>query len=170
MTKLIILALVLCFIAFVLEFLKNKEKKDRKIDLQKYKYNRRKFLITPAEHECYNALVTAVGDTYHVFTQVHLPSILDYKVVGQNWKGAFSHISQKSVDFVLCDKEYISPKLAIELDDKSHEREDRMERDIEVERMLEDAQFPLLRLENHGRFNPNELKEKINNILNIENK
>ena len=165
MTKLIILGVALFIVGLLFQFFKSSENEDKKEGPSKYNYTRRKFLISPAEHECYDALVLAVGEKYHVFPQVHLPSILDHKIVGQNWKGAFSHINQKSVDFVLCDKACISPVLAIELDDKSHEREDRVERDAEVERMLEEAKLPLLRLENHGSFKPKELAEKINSIL-----
>lgn len=131
----------------------------------KYDYKRHNFFLTRAEHECYDALVQAVGQEYLIFAQVHLPTLLDNKVVGQNWNAAFRHISQKSVDFVLCDKAYISPKLAIELDDKSHERPDRQVRDREVERILKGANMPLLRLENHGKFNPQELAEKIRSVL-----
>jgi len=135
------------------------------VELRKYQYKQKNFFMSRAEHECYDALLIAVGERYHIFAQVHLPSIIDNKVVGQNWNGAFRHISQKSVDFVLCDKAYISPKLAIELDDRTHEREDRKNRDVEVERVLQDAGLPLLRLENHGSFNPKELSEKIEMVL-----
>jgi len=131
----------------------------------KYRYTRKQFFLTRAEHECYDALIAAVGDKYHVFAQVHLPTILDNKVKGQDWRAALAHINRKSVDFVLCDKAYISPKLAIELDDKSHERPDRQERDQEVERILNDAGVPLLRLENHGAFNPTDLMEKIQAVV-----
>src|SRR3989344_1493371 len=130
-----------------------------------YQYKKRVFFLSRAEHECYDALVSAVGNEYLIFAQVHLPTLVDNKVVGQNWRGAFRHISEKSVDFVLCDKAYISPKLAIELDDKTHERPERRDRDREVERILQGAGMPLLRLENHGRFNPSELAQKINDAL-----
>jgi len=132
---------------------------------RKYQYKKRNFFMTRAEHECYDALISAVGDEYLIFAQVHLPTLVDNKVVGQNWRGALRHISEKSVDFVLCDKAYISPKLAIELDDKTHERPERQSRDREVERILQDAGVPLLRLENHGRFNPSELAQKIKEVL-----
>ena len=165
MTKLIILGVAVFVAGILFQFFKSSEKEDKKYEPLKYNYTRQKFLISRAEHECYDALVLTVGDKYHVFPQVHLPQILDHKIVGQNWKGALSHINQKSVDFVLCDKAYISPVLAIELDDKSHEKKDRIERDIEVERMLENAKVPLLRLENHGSFNSKELAEKINSVL-----
>ncbi len=110
-----------------------------------YAYKRKDFLMTPAEHTFFNKLQSAVGETYYIFPQVHLSSIVDQKVVGQNWKAALSHIDRKSVDFVLCDKEFCKPLLAIELDDYSHNREDRKIRDIEVERILQQASMPLLR-------------------------
>jgi very-short-patch-repair endonuclease len=131
----------------------------------RYDYKRRNFFLTRAEHECYDSLVQAVGQEYLIFAQVHLPTLLDNKVVGQNWNAAFRHISQKSVDFVLCDKAYVSPKLAIELDDKSHEHPDRQDRDREVERILKVAGMPLLRLENYGNFNPQDLAEKVRGAL-----
>ena len=122
--------------------------------------------MTKPEHELFDVLMSAVGNDYLIFAQVHLPTLLDNKVVGQNWRGAFRHISEKSVDFVLCDKAYISPKLAIELDDKTHERPERQDRDREVERILKEAGIPLLRLENHGRFNPDELAREISSAIN----
>ena len=135
------------------------ENKEEKKPL--YKYNRKDFLISRPEHEFFDILVETFGSKYYVFTQVHLPTILDHKVVGQNWKGAFSHINGKSVDFVICDKAYIKPLLAIELDDKSHEHEDRIERDGTVEQMLKEAGMPLLRFGNNGSFN----KEEINRLI-----
>lgn len=87
-----------------------------------YQYKKKDFFLTRAEHECYDALVSAVGRNYYIFPQAHLSSIVDNKVVGQNWKAAFRHINGKSVDFVLCDKAYIAPRLAIELDDRTHGR------------------------------------------------
>lgn len=132
----------------------------------KYRYNRKNFFLTRAEHECYDALVEAVGTEYRIFAQVHLPTLVDHTVRGQDWRAALAHINRKSVDFVLCDRAYLSPKLAIELDDKSHERPDRQERDREVERILREAGVPLLRLENRGSFSPSELTQKIKETLN----
>jgi len=153
---------VLFVVVLVLKFFTENinEKKESK-KKPSYKYSRKEFLISRAEHEFVDILVEVLGDKYHVFTQVHLPTILDHKVVGQNWKGAFSHINGKSVDFVICDKAYIKPLLAIELDDRSHEREDRIERDSIVEQMLKDANMPLLRFPNNGSFNKEEIKKLI---------
>lgn len=126
-----------------------------------YKYNKKDFLISRAEHEFFDILIEILGNQYYVFPQIHLIDILDNKIVGQNWKGAFSHINQKSVDFVICNKAYIKPLLAIELDDKSHNREDRKDRDSSVEQILKDAGMPLLRFGNNGNFDKEEIKRTI---------
>lgn len=162
MIKVYIMLVVLFVIVLVLKFFtenisKKKESKKKPV----YKYSRKEFLISRAEHEFFYILVEVLGGQYYVFTQVHLPTILDHKVVGQNWKGAFSHINGKSVDFVICDKAYIKPLLAIELDDRSHEREDRIERDSVVEQMLKDANMPLLRFLNNGFFIKEEIRKQI---------
>jgi very-short-patch-repair endonuclease len=131
-----------------------------------YQYKRRNFFMSRAEHECYDALIAAVGKDYYIFAQVHLSTLVDHTIRGQNWRAAFAHINGKSVDFVLCDKVNITPKLAIELDDRSHERPDRQERDWEVERILKEANVPLLRIENREAFDLADLVQKITTSMN----
>jgi len=92
---------------------------NRKGGGRQYNYKQKDFFMSRPEHEFFDILLSVVGDKYHIFSQVHLPTIIDNKVYGQNWYGAFRHIDGKSVDFVLCDKNYIKPVLAIELDDKT---------------------------------------------------
>ncbi len=130
-----------------------------------YKYTRKDFLLSRAEHEFFDLLTEILGSTYYVFPQVHLITLLDHKIKGQSWRGAFRHIDEKSVDFVICDKNYIKPLLAVELDDRTHGYESRMIRDEEVNRILQDAQLPLLRFENHGNFNKDEIKNQLFSIL-----
>jgi very-short-patch-repair endonuclease len=156
--RVIILAILAALFKAKFDESEDDEKSEEK---SKYQYNRRNFFLTRAEHEFYDTLVSAVGSEYYIFAQVHLPTLLDHAVRGQNWRAALAHINRKSVDFVLCDKAYISPKLAIELDDKSHERPDRQERDNEVERILQQAGVPLLRIVNNGRFISSDLGIKV---------
>lgn len=130
-----------------------------------YQYKRRECIMTNAERKCFNSLIEAVGSSYHIFAQVHLPSILDHKIYnGQKWFAAFRHIDEKSVDFVLCTKNDLRPVLAIELDDWSHERKDRQERDREVERILRDSELPLLRLRDNTDM-PEILSQRISDSL-----
>jgi len=132
---------------------------------QKYKYLKKDFLLTRSEHEFYDALIQAVGHEYYIFPQIHLSQLVDHKIKGQNWMRAFYHVNAKSVDFVLCDKSYISPKLVIELDEKSHNAPDRQYRDREVEDILKQINLPLLRIWNHGPFSSVEISQQIKNVL-----
>lgn len=132
---------------------------------QIYNYRCKKSLMSDAEHEFFDVLVSSVENRYYIFPQVHLSALLDHDVVGQNWRGAFSHINGKSVDFVLCDKQGIAPLLVIELDDRSHTREDRELRDEEVERILKESGLPLLRFENHGHFQKEDMIKRISEKL-----
>lgn len=126
-----------------------------------YQYRRKKYLMTSHEHDFFNLLNKMFGDKYFVFPQMQLSSLLDHKVYKQNWKGALGRINQKSVDYVICDKIYLNPLVAIELDDWSHDSEDRIERDGLVEAIFEEAQFPLVRFRNLSNISDDEIFEKI---------
>jgi len=153
----LVLGLVLGIVSS--HFKENIEEKSR------YKYLRKDFFLSRAEHEFFDLLNEIVGSSYFVFPQVHLITLLDHKIKGQNWRGAFRHIDEKSVDFVICDKNYIKPLLVIELDDRTHSYESRMLRDEEVNRILQDAHLPLLRFENHGSFNKEVIRNQLIPIL-----
>src|SRR5690348_1204283 len=76
-----------------------------------YHYRRKDFLMTKAENDFFNVLTQAVGSAYYVFPQVRLSSLLDHTVKGQNWDHALHFINQRSVDYVLCDKQFRRPLL-----------------------------------------------------------
>jgi len=127
----------------------------------RFEYNRKDSLMTPAEREFYNALLAELGQDYHFFPQIHLDAIVAPADPRRNRLYAFRHINQKSVDFVACDKTNMRPLFTIEVDDKTHKQAGRIERDREVERILRGAGIPLIRIENRGRFNPEELANTI---------
>lgn len=149
-------------ISVVIKLLFNKSFRNRSKKV--YSYKLKLFLLSKPEHELFDLLVQNFGDKFHIFPQVHLSSIFDHKIKGQNWWGAFSHINRKSIDFLFCDKAYIKPILGIELDDSSHNRLDRIERDKEVVSIFQTSGLPLLRFENHGKFDHQEIIGKINSI------
>lgn len=130
-----------------------------------YKYAKKDFFMTRAEHELFNILIKFVGNEYYIFPQVYLSTFLNHRIKGQSFRGALAHIDRKSVDFVLCDKDYIEPLLAIELDDKSHKKYYRKSRDAVVESILKNAGMPLLRIKNHGHFEDTHIKESIETAL-----
>jgi very-short-patch-repair endonuclease len=66
---------------------------------------------------------------------------------GEDWKQGFGgRISQKHLDFVIADAASTAIVLAIELDDRSHRRADRQQRDTFVDRALAAAGIPMVRV------------------------
>ncbi len=112
-----------------------------------YEYSRRDSVMTAAEAEFFRRLEEIVSDRYYVFPQQHLSSLLNHQIKnGQSWKGALSAIQRKSVDYVLADKTSLQTIYAIELDDYTHDAEDRMKRDTQVETLFKSVGIPLVRL------------------------
>ena len=77
MTHLLIIAIIVGAIIVFIEITR-----DGKSEKKEYRYERKDFIMTRAEHECFDALLKAVGEKYHVFPQIHLSSIMNNKVVG----------------------------------------------------------------------------------------
>ena len=121
------------------------ENKDQ-IKKAQYRYYAKPYVMTSRENECFKILNEIFSSKWFVVPQVHLSALLDYRVKGQNWNAAFRHINDKSVDFVLIGKESYKVICAIELDDSTHSKPDRMERDAEIERMFKEARIPLARI------------------------
>ena len=72
----------------------------------------------------------------------------------------FDHIKSKHIDFVICDSK-LSPVIVIELDDSSHQRPVRVARDRDVNRILEIAELPILRVHVRRVYNPLEIARQI---------
>jgi len=121
-------------------------------------YVKRAALLTAAEVAFYKVLVAAVGARYVVMAQVSLAGVLEVdraKVTGERkgFQAAFNRISRKTVDFVLCEPGTMRIVAAVELDDRSHERAERKERDGFVEAAMKAAGLPLVRVKAAGSCN-----------------
>jgi len=144
----IILGLVILAIFLILLLGSSSSKKRKVFKNNAYSYIAKSSVMTRTESDFFLKLDRAVKERYYVFPQVHLSALLDHRVKGQEWKYAFSHINGKSVDYVLCSRATLQPTYAIELDDYTHDAADRRRRDIEVERIFEEADLPLIRFKN----------------------
>lgn len=126
-----------------------------------YHYFAKESLMTTSENDFFDILSSVIGDKYYIFPQVHLSAIFDEKIYGQPWRTAFRSINQKSVDYVIADKMSRKPLLAIELDDPSHDREDRQARDKLVERIFSETTTHLVRFSNYKNFNQEQIRQKL---------
>jgi hypothetical protein len=128
-------------------------------------YEKRPSLLTQAELRFLRALQAAVGGSWAVFAMVRMADLL--KVPGEV-PGAQSYrnkIFGKHLDFVLCDNDSLEARLAIELDDSSHQRQDRKERDEFVNEALACARLPLLRISVAENYDKVELRKVIDRML-----
>lgn len=146
-----------------------KEEKEWKEEVAcKYRYKIKSRIMTQKEEDSYRRLVRVFEKKFYVIPQVHLGTLFDYKIKGQNWYGAFQHINRKSVDFVLLNKETLKPVCAVELDDYTHEWRHRQERDMEVERIFREAGFPLVRTNNITNMSNMEIVERFAEVINSQ--
>lgn len=106
-------------------------------------FYRRKSVLTAPELEFYQILKRLVRG-HQVLAKVRLADLVAADERHLLRKSNFQHIKAKHIDFVICDRE-LSPLVAIELDDSSHCRPDRVARDRDVNRILEIASLPLIR-------------------------
>ena len=76
-----------------------------------------------------------------------------------------NRIDRKHVDFLLCNAKNLKPILGIELDDKSHQRVDRQERDDFINHVFEAAKLPLIHVFVQRSYSQSELKSKLSAYL-----
>lgn len=132
-----------------------------------YPYRVRDDFLSNAEKTFYRVLKQVVGDRALIFTKVGLWDIFFVARPRQNFK-AKARIDRKHVDFLLCHPETIQPLVALELDDSSHQRADRIERDEFVDAVFETAQLPLIHIPVQYGYNTGELAAKLTPYLDNE--
>ncbi len=120
-------------------------------------YKVRDDFLSEAEKSFYRVLRKIVADRALIFTKVGLWNIFYVPRPHENLK-AKSQIDRKHVDFLLCEPATLRPIVAIELDDRSHQRPDRVQRDAFVEAVFEAAKLPLLRIPVQYAYNTRSLE------------
>lgn len=137
------------------------KKSDYKTEL---KYRPLPNLFTPTEQKFLSVLESISGDQLKVFGKVRISDILTPDVnkfeKGSGWHWLFSQISQKHVDFVITDKK-LNLICAVELNDPSHEQEDRKKRDAFVLDAFESANIPLVMINTQHKYLEQHIAETI---------
>lgn len=124
-------------------------------------YYKKKYLLTKAEKNFYNVLEKAICDEdFYICPKVRLADII-YISGTKNRQKYFNKIQSKHIDFLLCSKQYLNPVLAIELDDSSHNRTDRIDRDRFVDNALKSAGLPIFRVKVSYSYDFNFIKNTV---------
>ena len=112
--------------------------------------------LSPSERSFYGVLVSVVGARAVICPKVRVADLV-HVARSEDRQAHQNRISQKHVDFVLCAPDTMKPLLALELDDKSHARQDRVARDEIVDNVFRAAGLPLLHVPNRSGYVPAEL-------------
>ena len=114
--------------------------------------------LSNAEISFYKVLRTVVGDQVLICPKVNLGDIF-FAVTGDHRKNRAlaNRIDRKHVDFLLCDPKTVHPMLGIELDDKSHGRQERQMRDELVDGVFAAAGLPLVRIPVKSGYAPGDM-------------
>lgn len=113
---------------------------------EEYPYTKT-FLLTKNEWSFYKSL-KSITDKYnlHILSKVRLADLVSVKkgLNKSEYFKAFAKIKAKHVDFVLANPENLAIKCVIELDDKSHNKIDRQQRDYFLDKVCETIKLPLI--------------------------
>ncbi|MBE6986035.1 MAG: DUF2726 domain-containing protein [Ruminococcaceae bacterium] len=105
----------------------------------------RKYLLTKNEwHEWKKLKAYAEMRGLFVCVKIRLLDLLEPRKGEKDYMSLLGKVQSKHVDFVVCDQNmYV--KAIIELDDNSHNQQDRMERDLFVDQILTSVGYTVIR-------------------------
>jgi len=125
--------------------------------------------LSPAECSFYHLLQSAAGDWAVVCPKVSLADLFFARTGDYGTNTSYrNRIARKHVDFLLCDPRSMKPLLGIELDDASHNRADRQERDGFVDQVFAAAGLPLHRQRVRRAYDLHALRASLRGLVGRE--
>lgn len=153
-----LLLLLLALVVAAAALIKGKAK-----GAQAYPYRLNTALFTPAERSFLGVLQQAAADEAIVFGKVRVADVIA-PVKGLErgeYQKAFNRIRAKHFDYVLCRPDDLSVFSAIELDDSSHQKRNRVERDRFMDGACEAAGLTLHRFKAARGYSVQELRDAL---------
>ena len=127
----------------------------------KPKYTAKEALLTETEIRYYDEISEIVGEKYFLFPQINLATIVDKKSDTNSRTDLF-----RNIDFGVFDYNF-KPILLIEINDNSHIRKDRKERDEKVADILKKAKLPLVTFWVKDGIDPEGMRREISKYVRI---
>lgn len=122
----------------------NAQNEPEELDLQNA--YQKKWLFSYNEKDAFWKLKKIAEEKgYLVFAKVRLIDLVEPTRGSPKYKTFFYKVQAKHVDFVLCDQKLVA-RIIVELDDSSHEKEDRVERDNFVDTILRNTGYKVIRV------------------------
>lgn len=120
----------------------------------------RRYLLTRCEADFFRVLWPLLGNRYLISCKVRLADLVTCSA--SDWaEGKANRISQKHIDFVVSCAHSSRIMLAIELDDRSHERPERKRRDTFLDALLAETGIRFLRVTARSRYDAEALRDEL---------
>ncbi len=126
-------------------------------------YRKRDGLLSRGELAFHRALASAIPRGTALCPKVRLADVVT--VPPDAWHEYGRPVSGKHLDFVLVDAETTAILLVVELNDRSHERRDRRERDAFGDAVLASAGVPVVRVKAAARYDAREIRGRLEKAL-----
>ncbi|MCA9040048.1 MAG: DUF2726 domain-containing protein [Planctomycetaceae bacterium] len=122
-------------------------------------------LHSNAELSFHHCLVSAVEDRYFLATKVRMLDVF-YPKKGDEHQSNLNRINRKHIDFLLCCKKTMTPLLIIELDDSTHQTNQRtIKRDEFIDEICEATGLPILHIRAAKTYVISELRTQIDSLV-----
>ena len=132
--------------------------------MRRLPYRLRDDFLSAAERSFYQALIRAVDSRGVVFAKVRLADVL-FVAESQERTTHQNRINQKHIDFLICSPDTLKPLCAVELDDASHGRADRKERDAFVDSACAAAGLAILHIPAQYAYDVDALRQHVDRLL-----
>lgn len=155
-------------------YLKEQILPDNSSDDEKFNYKSKQYFFSKAERKFYEVLKEVADEMdMVVFAKVRLADLIYLPKSEDNWIKGWNKIKSKHIDFVLCGKGDYKPRMAIELNDSSHNKERRRERDAFIRAVFDHLKIELVEIKTQRSYDLNKMMQKIkhskdNQLTNVD--
>lgn len=120
-------------------------------------------LFTPAERSFLGVLDQALGDEYRIFGKVRVGDLITTRqgITPEHRRSARNKIDRKHFDFVVCHRHDLSVLCVIELNDKSHHRTQRRNRDTFLSWLCNETALPLIQVRAQHAYSVADVRARI---------
>ncbi len=133
-------------------------------------YIRNPELFSPTERSILSALEQAVGENFRIFGKVRLADVVDIRAMNDRsaWQDAVNRIAAERFDFILCNKDDLAIRCAVDLHDPSPESPRRRQRDAFLKDLCGTIALPLVQIQGRRQYSSGELRKIFLPALNTD--
>ena len=128
-------------------------------------FKRKGFLMNIPERKFFEELQSIIPDNHVIFPQMLLSNIVSVTSSRKDFWKYQNKINRKTIDYVIFEKPFFKPVLAIEYDGKTHDKPVRVKRDIKVKNILDSAGIKNFHVKHEKNINFEEIKNKIDELI-----